>query len=143
MRNVQAVGVDEGGGAVDNPRAMAITERVVEAVRACLAGRSQKEIAARLPGGESQFSRFLRGKGSTDPTLSYVLLIEDALGLRPGQLLRQAGLVEEIGSTRDAIVSDSTLTPRHRDTLLSVYDSFASEASASTKARTPRRSPRR
>lgn len=70
------------------------------------------------------------GKWETErePSLDTIRAIEDVLGLRRGQLLRDAGYVIELRTTADAISSDPLLDRQGRTIVLRVYEAAIVEA---------------
>lgn len=87
------------------------------------AGVGQAELAERLGMHESSISRMIRGQ-TQGVTVDQLVRIERALDLRPGRVLRTAGLVDaDDGATvRERIETDPLLTASERTIVLRIYD---------------------
>ncbi len=83
---------------------------------------SQAELARQIDVHPSTIGRWVDGRPLDQ--LDQVAAMEDALGLRRGQLFIDAGYVDvDIPSARSAIEHDGTLSPMLRRIVLDAYDS--------------------
>lgn len=97
---------------------------ICEAVRTAreVAGLTQRHLADILGVTQPTVHNW---EHDTEPSLDQLALIEDALGLRRGQLVRDAGYVDSGDATvEDAIRSDVSLSPGDRRALLDVLSLY-------------------
>lgn len=95
-------------------------ERLVEAIRACCAGRAtQDELAERTGISQSTASNYLSGKSV--PNALVLNAIERACDRPDGWISIRAGLVADVKTVPEAIAIDPDLTDVGRDALMDAY----------------------
>lgn len=99
--------------------------RIGNAIRDARGARSQEQLAADLGHRQGTISRWERG--AETPDVESLTRIEAALGLRRGELLLAAGLVEPEGVERE-ILADPGLDPLSKSLLVETYRGFLREA---------------
>lgn len=87
---------------------------------AARANVTQKQIAEAVGKDQTTISAWM--KGENWPQLSAIPAIEELCGLRPGQILREAGFVEPATDARDAIMADIRLSIETRESIVVIYD---------------------
>jgi transcriptional regulator with XRE-family HTH domain len=95
-----------------------MARRICEAVKTAreVAGLTQRQLADML--GVSQ-PAIHNWEHDTEPSLDALAAVEDALGLRRGQLVRDAGYVDDDPPTIDDVIrSDDSLSPDDRRAVL-------------------------
>lgn len=111
---------------------------IVEALRTELGTRDRKAVSDALHLHAAAATRILNGERKLYP--HEIATIERAWGLPLGTILRRAGLVEDLTTTRDAIEGDPLIAPEFRESLLRFYGSVTAKPSATS--RTARKTPR-
>lgn len=89
-----------------------------------LTGLSQRTLAERIGVKQPTISKWTRGE--SEPSLDTIADIEEALGLRRGYLLVDAGYVDgDLRSVEAAIDLTDDLSPVGKDAVKAVYRSLA------------------
>lgn len=89
---------------------------------------SQEALEAASGVSQSSISQWQRGRRGV-PNVNHVARLEEALGLRPGTLLIEAGFVEMPTTTVEMIRADKALSPERREDLVAMYRVQAARSS--------------